>query len=90
MSGWRIEYNDKILNDLAKLDRPVRRQIIDRFEWFVDRFDDVTPSPLHGDWKGFFKFRVGDWRIVYDFDSSRRLIRVYQVDRRDKVYRQSG
>lgn len=67
MSEWRIEYTDKVLVELEALDRPMRRQIIDRLEWFAEHFDELTPAPLHGDWKGFFKFRIGDRRVVYHF-----------------------
>ena len=87
MREWRIEYTDKVLAELEVLDRPVRRQIIDRLEWFAEHFHELTPAPLHGDWKGFFKFRIGDRRVVYNFESSKQLIRVHQIDRRDKIYK---
>lgn len=87
MSSWRLSYTSRASDDLETLDRPVRRQIIDRLAWFTEHFEDITPAPLHADWKGFFKFRIGDWRIVYDFESSKRLITVHQIDRRDKIYK---
>lgn len=87
MSRWSIEYETKAFTDLKKLDRPIRRHIIDWLEWFASHFDDVTPAPLHGEWRGFFKSRIGDWRVVYVFEPSSYLIKVFQIDRRDKVYK---
>jgi len=87
MGSWDVEYTGKVLSELAKLDKPLRRQIIDRIEWFAEHFDELTPAPLHGEWKGFFKFRIGDWRVVYHFESPKQLIKVHQIDRRDKIYK---
>lgn len=87
MGRWELKYSDASLKDFERIDRSVRREIIDRLEWFAEHFDEITLSPLHAEWKGFFKFRVTGWRIVYDFESSRRIIKVRQIDRRDKVYK---
>lgn len=87
MADWQVELVSKAHADLAKLDRPMRWQVLSRLEWLAANFDTLQPAPLHGDWKGFFKFRIGDWRVVYSFESSKRLIKVHQIDRRDKIYR---
>jgi len=87
MGTWELKYSDAALKDLDNIDRSVRRHIIDRLEWCAEHFDDIIPSPLHAEWKGFFKFRASGWRIVYDFDSSHCLIKVHQIDRRDRVYK---
>ena len=87
MQGWRIVYSDKAVTDLKTLDRSLRRQIFARLEWFVTNFSDLDPIPLHGDWKGYFKFRIADWRVIYDYNTTSRTIRVHQINRRDKVYK---
>lgn len=87
MGRWELKYSDASLKDLEKIDRPVRREIIDRLEWLATHFDEITPSPLHAEWKGFFKFRVSGWRVVYDFESAHGVVKIHQIDRRDKVYK---
>lgn len=87
MSVWGIAYSDKTVSQLEIINRPIRQQILNRLEWLASNFDTIQPTPLHGEWKGFFKLRIGDWRVVYDFESAKQLIRVHQIDRRDKVYK---
>ena len=66
---WSLEFTDVGRDDLKKLDHMVRRQVIDRLEWFSVHFEQTRPLPLHADWKGYFKLRVGDWRVAYIFDT---------------------
>ncbi len=87
MSGWKIRYTDNTFTFLEAIDRPIRHQIINRLEWFVGHFDELYPDALHEEWKGFYKFRIGDWRVVYNYETSKRLITVHHIDRRDKVYK---
>ena len=86
---WRVEFSKVGERDLGVLDRPIRREIIDRLEWLSANFDSITPLALHGQWKGFFKLRVGDWRIVYKFDFSKQLIDVRLIDHRSKIYKRN-
>ena len=72
---------------MSVLDRSVRREVIDRLERLVENFGGIIPLPLHGQWKGFFKLRVGDWRVVYKFDSSKKIVRVEIIDRRSRIYK---
>lgn len=87
MPAWRIEFDERAENDLAKLGRPLRRRIIERLDWFTENFVNLTPLPLGAEWKGFFKLRVGDWRIIYQINPEDKFIVVRYIDRRDKVYK---
>jgi len=50
-------------------------------------FDQITPLPLGDKWRGFFKLRIGDWRVVYEIEISKRLITIHYIDHRDKIYK---
>ena len=55
--------------------------------WFTTNFQNITPLPLGGRWKGFFKLRVEDWRIIYEVSHDSRLVIVHAIDTRDKIYK---
>lgn len=86
-SKWKLEFQKSAERDLASLDIQIRRRIIDKLDWLLDNFDSITPLSLGGSWKGFFKLRVGNWRVVYSVNFSRKLISVHLVDLRDKIYK---
>lgn len=44
-------------------------------------------KPLHGGEAGYWRRRVGDWRIVYEIDEGPRALSVHRIDDRKQVYR---
>jgi len=61
----RVEWTSDALDDLQKLDQPIRKRILKKISWFQDHFQSITPEPLSGDLQGAFKIRIGDWREIY-------------------------
>ena len=87
MEQWRFEITDNAEADLEKLDAPIRKRVVEKLYWLVNNFDQITPIPLGEPLKGFFKLRVGDWRIAYEVEEIKKLVTVHVIDNRDKVYK---
>lgn len=73
--------------DLARLDREATGRIIKKLLWFSANFDEEVPLPLGGQWKNFYKLRVGDWRAIYEIDHKDQRIIVRVVGHRSSIYR---
>ena len=43
-------------------------------------------KPLVGPLRGFFRFRTGDYRIVYQIDTSKEIVYVVRIANRREVY----
>lgn len=84
---WVLVFRDASAFDLSKIDSSSRQRIVDRLKWFVNHFESVSPMPLGGEWHNYFKFRVGDFRIIYKIDWGNKVIFVHAVGRRDKIYK---
>ena len=84
-------YHIRILNaatrDLSRLDRPVGRRIAERIRWLAASLGDIHPEPLAGDLAGLYKFRVGDYRILYEILEDEQTIVVHVIDHRSRIYR---
>jgi len=87
MSKWNLVFTLEARYDFEKLDKGLQKRIGDRLNWLQNSFDEIIPSVLTGEWRGFFKFRVGDWRVIYKVEWGKNLIIVYIIDRRDKIYK---
>ncbi len=87
MSKWSLEFQEDAVSDLAVLDRPIRRRIIEKLDWLLENFDSVVLSGLGAEYKGFYKLRVGDWRVVYKVNWEYSLIIVCYIDHRNKIYK---
>lgn len=74
-------------SDLEALDRSVARRIAKRVEWLAEHLNDIQPELLTGKLSGFFKLRVGDYRVIYRIIKSEDLIVVHRIGHRREVYR---
>ncbi len=54
--------------------KPVCERIVNKINWLAENFDQITPQPLTANLSGFFKLRVGDYRVIYEFDSEKKTI----------------
>jgi mRNA interferase RelE/StbE len=73
--------------ELANLDKPVRSRIVDRLRWLSENLDQITPQPLTGDLAGLYKFRVGDFRILYEIQRQENTILIHAIGHRREIYR---
>ena len=57
-----LELMPEARENLASLDKPTAQRILNKLRWLADHFDEITPEPLAGEWKGLFKLRIGPYR----------------------------
>lgn len=88
MAEWSLIFTDDAEDDFNKLDKRIRLRVAERLNWLKTNFQDITPLALGGEWQGYFKLRVGDWRVIYKLDWLKNLLIVYAIDRRDKIYKE--
>ena len=88
--GWRIELDREAVRDLEKLDRPVARRILAFLHSRVGALDDPRRigKALKGAKMGeFWRYRVGNFRIIAHLEDGVFRVLVVRIGRRDKVYR---
>lgn len=90
MAKWILVFTLQVKEDLKKLDKSLRKRIIEKLDWLCSNFDKIRPLTLDSEWRGFFKLRVGDWRIIYKIEWKKNLIIIYLIDRRDKIYKKKS
>lgn len=88
--AWQIEFEDAALKELAKLDKPVARRIVAFLRERVATLDDPRSigEALKGSRLGaFWKYRIGDYRIITNIEDGVMRILVLKVGNRREVYR---
>ncbi len=84
--SYSVEFELTAINDLDALDQTVRDRIINKINWLSKNFDQITPQALTGNLAGFFKLRVGDYRVLYDHSRGDQIIAIIRVKHRRSVY----
>ncbi|MEG2992316.1 MAG: type II toxin-antitoxin system RelE/ParE family toxin [Citrobacter sp.] len=88
--AWRIEFEDAALKELAKLDKQVARRILVFLRERVAVLDDPRSvgEALKGSRLGeFWKYRVGDYRIITNIEDGVMRILVLKIGNRREIYR---
>ena len=89
--GWLIKFDDRALKSLSKLDRQTAKRITIFLRERVSVLEN--PRTIGGSLSGkdmgtYWKYRVGDYRIVADIDDGTVTILVVKIGHRREVYRQ--
>ena len=88
--AWRIEFDDKTKKDLAALDKTVAKRITAFLRERVAGLDDPRSigEALKGSKLGaFWKYRVGDHRIIASIEDGALRILVVRIGNRREVYK---
>ena len=85
--NWKVVFTREAVNDLDKLDGAIRKRVLRKIKRLSKNFERITPLPLSAKWKGFFKLRVGDWRVIYEIEIPKKRIVIHLVDHRRDIYR---
>ncbi|WP_066341743.1 type II toxin-antitoxin system RelE family toxin [Azohydromonas lata] len=88
--AWRIDFDEEAVRELAKLDRQVARRITAFLRERVATLEDPRSigEALKGSRLGeFWKYRVGDYRIIASIEDGALRILVVRVGNRRNVYR---
>ncbi len=84
---YRVRILDEATKDLSRLDRLVGRRIAERINWLAANLDNLKPIPLTGDLAGFYKLRVGDYRVLYEIIRVEQIIIIHKIGHRRDIYR---
>lgn len=65
--SYKVEFTPQAEEDISCLDKTTAQNIAHKIDWLSQNIENITPAPLKGKFKGKYKMRVGDWRVVYSF-----------------------
>lgn len=83
---WDIEIRDVALDDLEELPANLRKRILRAIEERLGQAPDQYGERLRKSLAGFWKLRVGDYRIGYLIDAKAGRVGVWAVRHRREIY----
>jgi len=83
---YTLQFSEDAIEDLKKLDRKVSERVIKKMSWVAENAEDVKHDALTGEWSGYFRWRIGDYRAIYLLNEQGRLLIVAVVGHRRDVY----
>jgi mRNA interferase RelE/StbE len=86
---WKIEIDKKALKEIDSLDKPIQKRII---SFLKDKLKNIQNprsigEALHGQLKKYWKYRVGDYRLICSIEDKTVTVLVLRVDHRKLIYK---
>jgi len=85
---YSIELSQRAQKFLDKLDSHIK----ERIETALKRLNE-NPVPSNSKFIGrdeggekIFRFRIGDYRVLYSIDENSKIILIIKIDKRERVY----
>ena len=86
---YKVVYDDKIKKDLKKLDTQTLKAL---FNWIEKNLQNTTEprlkgKALTGNKKGYWRYRIGDYRLITRIEDKKLLIIAINFKHRREVYK---
>lgn len=90
MKMYVLEYTPNAIKDLRSLDKVISGRILKKIKKYSESANAlVTAKALLGNMNGFYRWRVGDYRIVFSVDEKGKvtILTILNISHRKDVYR---
>ncbi len=85
--GYKVRWHEDVGEDLRDLDKEVARKVVDRVAKYLFQDPLKLGKPLKENLAGLYRYRFGDYRIMYVVDIPGEIITVLKVRHRKDIYR---
>lgn len=87
--AWTIKIDKKAVKEIASLDKPIKKRIT---EFLKNKLANIQNprsigEALHGELKKFWKYRIGDYRLICSIEDDVVTVLVLKVQHRKEVYK---
>lgn len=83
-----VVYSPDAVKQIEKLDKPIQKRIIEYMDGIETLSDPRSKGKkLVGNLAEYWRYRVGDYRILCKIEDAQLVVSVVQVAHRKKVYK---
>jgi len=85
--AWIVNFKESAKKELSKLDKPIAKKLVAFLQHLSDCNDPREKGKqLKGKLKAFWRYRIGDYRIITKITDQEITILVLKVAHRKEVY----
>lgn len=87
MKVFKVILMPEAQTDIKRLNPALQTRLLNKLEWMGQNAELLRHRALHGEeWIGCFRYRIGDYRIIYQIDWPAEKLLVLKVGHRREVY----
>lgn len=66
--SYKVIWHEKALDDLKGIDKSQAKDIVEKVKNYLSQSPISPGKPLKGIFKGLYRYRFGDFRVIYAID----------------------
>lgn len=87
--AWTIQITDIAEKQIKKLDKAIQKRVVD---YLYDRIEGCKDprhfgEPLKGNHSGYWRYRVGDYRIICEIYDDELVVIAINIGHRKAIYK---
>jgi mRNA interferase RelE/StbE len=83
---YALELTLEARDDLRRIDKVTAERIVKKLRWLAAHAAQVKHEALTGQWSGYYRWRIGDYRAIYELDQIGRILIVAVIGHRREIY----
>lgn len=85
--AYNVIWHEGTLKDLKKINRISAKKIVTKVKNYLIQDPVKLGTPLKGNLKGFYRYRIGEYQVIYVIDQAEKKIIILNVKHRKKIYK---
>ncbi|NPA87539.1 MAG: type II toxin-antitoxin system RelE/ParE family toxin [Epsilonproteobacteria bacterium] len=83
---YKVKINKQVLKDIKHIDKKYKKKIIETIEEKIAK-EPYKGKKLAGNLSPFYRWRVGDYRIIYSINDDIIEVEIIKVSHRQGAYK---
>ena len=84
---YKIDFAEDVEDGMKKFPKHDRKAIYDKIDSLKEDPRPNGVEPLKGNWKGFYRIRIGNYRVIYTIRDAQLIVLIVKVAKRGEVYK---
>ena len=84
--AYQVKWHEKAVEDLRDVDKKSVKGLIERVKEYLPQEPIFLGKPLHGEFKGLYRYRYGRYRVLYAIDRKEKTLLILRVGKRKEIY----
>ena len=83
---YRIVWKESVVDDFHDISPIMVFRIKKKIEDYLLQAPKELGKPLKGRYKGLYRYRFGDYRVIYSISTDEMLVTIVKVGHRKEIY----
>lgn len=85
-TSYTVLWSEEARNDLHIISRSIALKLAEKINNYLAQAPQELGKALVGKYNGLYRYRYGDYRVIYEIDKTNKILIVNRIGHRSNVY----